>query len=107
MTVREIDVDALEALGTTDVQLIDVREPDEFDDVRVPGAQLVPLATVPDRVGDLDANTELYLICASGSRSLMAAKWLSKQGFHTTNIAGGTQGWIAAGKPFDSGAADS
>lgn len=103
MTVREIGVDELHRLGPTAIQLIDVREPDEYAEARVPGAKLVPLATVPDTVADLDREQPVYLICAVGGRSLQAAEWLAMQGFETVNIAGGTKGWMAAGMAVDTG----
>lgn len=103
MTVSEIDVDTLEDLGPTEVQLVDVREPDEYENSRVSGARLVPLATVPDAVDSLDKARPLYLICASGGRSLNAAEWLSAQGFDAVNVSGGTKGWVAAGKPVETG----
>lgn len=103
MTVQEIDVEQLDMLGPAEVQLIDVREPDEYEQARVRGARLVPLATVPERLDELDRTRTLYLICASGGRSLNAAEWLQAQGFDAVNVAGGTKGWTAAGKPVDSG----
>ena len=105
MPVSEIDVDTLERVDPSSVQLIDVREPDEYEEARVPGARLVPLATVPDHLDHLDRSQPVYLICAVGGRSLNAATWLDAQGFDTVNIVGGTKAWVAAGKRFDSGAA--
>ena len=105
MAVSEIDVDALEELGPDNVQLIDVREPAEYQQARVPGARLVPLATEPDILPELDGTRAVYLICASGGRSLNAATWLSGHGFDAVNVAGGTKAWIAAGKACESDAA--
>ena len=107
MPVSEIDIDRLAALDPASVQLIDVREPDEYEQARVPGAVLIPLMTVPERVADLDQDRTLYIICASGGRSMNAAQFLSEHGFDAVNIAGGTKAWVAAGLDFDSGAADS
>jgi rhodanese-related sulfurtransferase len=105
--VSEIDVDQLESLDITAIQLIDVREPDEYAEARVPGAALVPLMTVPNQLERLDRDTAVYLICASGGRSLNAAEYLEQQGFEAVNIAGGTKAWVAHGKPFETGAVDS
>lgn len=107
MAVSEIDIDTLAALDPASVQLIDVREPDEFEQARVPGAVLMPLMTVPERISDLDRARPLYLICATGGRSMNAAEFLSEHGFDAVNIAGGTKAWVAAGLDFDSGTADS
>ena len=90
--------------------MIDVREPDEFEEARVAGAVLMPLATVPDRIDEIStlaaegaADSPLYLICAAGGRSMQAAQYLAAQGHTTVNVAGGTKAWVASGKPFDSG----
>lgn len=106
MNVSEIDIEMLDTLGTTDIQLVDVREIDEFEEARVPGARLIPLATLPERISEMDPSRDLYLICASGGRSLRAAEWLGSQGFTTINISGGTNSWVLAGKPFISGTAE-
>lgn len=103
MAVPEIDVDELAALDTTMIQLIDVREPDEFDEARVPGARLMPLMTVPDGLGDLDLDQHVYMICASGGRSHNAVMFLVANGFSATNVVGGTKAWVASGKDFESG----
>lgn len=107
MPVSEIDVDKLQSLDPPSLQLIDVREPDEFEDARVPGALLIPLMTVPERMDDLDTTKPLYIICASGGRSMNAAEYLSERGHDAVNIAGGTKAWIASGKAFDAGVLDS
>ena len=107
MPVSEIDVDALAALDTGSIQLVDVREPDEFAQARVPGAVLIPLMTIPENLDRLDAAKPLYLICASGVRSMNAAEFLDQHGHDAVNIAGGTKGWIAAGHLVDSGPVES
>lgn len=103
MPVTEIDVDELEALADEAIQLIDVREPEEYAEARVPGAVLVPLMTVPESIDRLDRSRPLYLICAAGGRSQNAAEFLDAHGFQTVNVAGGTKEWVARGKPYDSG----
>ncbi|MGI9621505.1 MAG: rhodanese-like domain-containing protein [Acidimicrobiales bacterium] len=103
MAVPEIDVDELDALGPATLQLVDVREPDEFEQGRVPGARLVPLMTVPDTLDFFDSNRPVYLVCASGGRSFNAATFLIANGFEAVNVAGGTKAWIARGKETESG----
>jgi rhodanese-related sulfurtransferase len=96
-------------------QLIDVREPHEFDEVRAVGAQLVPLNTVPEHLGSFashrfESETEpgssgpnpLFVICRSGARSHAACEWLISQGVNAINIAGGTLAWVAAELPTES-----
>jgi rhodanese-related sulfurtransferase len=103
VNVPEIDVDQLAALGTADIQLIDVREPDEYEAARVPGARLVPLQTVPDALDSFERDRTLYLICRSGARSMRAAEFLAGHGLDVVNVAGGTQAWLDAAKPADHG----
>lgn len=105
VTVNEIDVDTLDELDPTEIQLIDVREADEFEEARVHGTVHVPLGTVPDALESLDRSRTVYVICASGGRSLRAAEFLVDAGFDAVNVAGGTKGWIASGRPVDSGPA--
>ncbi len=105
MSVPEIGVDELEELDPRTVQLIDVREPDEYEEARVPGAVSMPLMTIPERLGDVDGDASVYLICAVGGRSYNAAEYLRAYGYDAINVAGGTKDWIARGKPVDAGPA--
>ncbi|NBU31901.1 MAG: rhodanese-like domain-containing protein, partial [Actinobacteria bacterium] len=60
--MKEITVSELnKILG--EVELIDVREPDEYLDGHVPGAKLIPLGTVPVRTSELDKGKTQYVIC--------------------------------------------
>ena len=85
-----------------EIALIDVREPDEYAEARVPGAVLIPLASIPECAAELP-DQHLYMICAMGGRSLKAAEFLAAQGWSCTNVDGGTKGWVEAGYPYDSG----
>ena len=100
--VPEIDVAALEGL-LDEVFLVDVREPDEYQDAHVPGAILVPLATVPDSLALLPSEGVIHVICAAGGRSARAVEFLRSRGFDAVNIAGGTKAWIQSGAPTVSG----
>jgi rhodanese-related sulfurtransferase len=104
MDVPEIDVEELARLRREgDVALIDVRQPDEYEEARVPGTVLIPLAEVPDRVHEVPAEGTVYVICARGGRSAKAAEYLADQGRQTVNVAGGTLAWIDAGHETESG----
>src|SRR5690606_11879609 len=70
MAIDEITVDQLAEVLPTGARLIDVREPHEYDEARVPGALLVPLATVPDQVDMFRGDGPTYVICAAGGRSM-------------------------------------
>lgn len=96
---REVDIAAFAAAHAGGALVIDVREPDEYLSGHVPGARLVPIASVPDRAAELPAGEPVYVICASGNRSAAAADWLRNTGIDAWSVAGGTGSWIVAGHP--------
>jgi rhodanese-related sulfurtransferase len=103
--VPEIDVEALAKLHADgQVTLIDVRNPDEYEAGHVPGAQLIPLPELPQRLSEVPGGP-LHVICAVGGRSRRACELLAAQGHDATNVAGGTKGWIEAGHPVTTGVA--
>jgi sulfur-carrier protein adenylyltransferase/sulfurtransferase len=72
------------------VQLIDVREPHEYEISRIPGAKLIPLGELMTRVHELDSADEFVLQCRSGARSAQAQQLLWDAGFRKShNLAGG------------------
>jgi rhodanese-related sulfurtransferase len=98
VSVPEISTDELAARLDAGAFVLDVRQPDEYESGHVPGARLIPLAEVPDRLGELPADEELLVICRSGVRSLTAAEFLVQQGIPAVNVAGGTLAWIESGR---------
>lgn len=87
-----------------EVALVDVREPQEFTGElgHVPGAQLVPLATLLDKAVTWDPEREIVLVCRSGGRSARAAAELARRGFrHLYNLRGGMLAWNAAELPVE------
>lgn len=105
MSIEEISVDELAERLAAGARLIDVREPGEYEEVRVPGALLVPLGTVPDQLGAFRGDGPAYVICRSGGRSLKACEFAAAQGIEAVNVAGGTLAWVASGRETASGAA--
>jgi rhodanese-related sulfurtransferase len=103
--IPEIDVPGLAELHGRGVTLIDVRNPDEYEAGHVPGARLIPLPEVADRAAEVPSGTPVYVICALGGRSRKACELLAAQGRDVTNVAGGTKGWIDAGRPVTTGSA--
>jgi len=99
--VPEIDIAEAARRITAGAPVIDVREPDEFEQGHVRGARLIPLGTVQERVDEVDGDREVLIICKSGGRSRNAAEFLLSQGRDVVNIAGGTMAWIEAGHPVD------
>jgi len=104
--VPEVDVDDLQERLASGAALLDVREPDEVDEVRVPGGIRIPLQSVPDRLDEIPSAGPLYVICAVGGRSRAAAEFLRANGIDAVNVAGGTSAWVAADFETESGPID-
>ncbi len=76
--------------------LLDVREPGEFAHCHIEGAQLMPMASIPARIEELDADVPTVVICHHGMRSLQVAMYLQQQGFGKLyNLSGGVAAWAA------------
>jgi rhodanese-related sulfurtransferase len=105
MNVPEIDVEELARLREKGVVLVDVRQPDEYESFHVPGAQLISLADVPERIDEIPTDETVYVICAGGGRSAKAVDFLNRQGHDTVNVAGGSKAWLEAGHPVEHGPA--
>jgi rhodanese-related sulfurtransferase len=103
MSIREISVDELSVLLETSVRLIDVREPNEYEEAHVPGAVLVPLGSVPDRLDAFQGDGPTYVICRSGARSMRACEFVAEHGVDAVNVAGGTMAWLLEGRPAVAG----
>ncbi len=76
-----LDVQAFRALDPTKVQILDVRERWEYELVRLPGARLIPMRELADRMGELDPARPLAAYCHYGIRSRSALRLLSAAGF--------------------------
>lgn len=105
LTVPEVDVEELARARAAGAPLIDVREPDEYAEFHVPGAALLPLAEVPERLDELPAREgePVFVICGSGGRSRRAAEYLIANGIDAVNVAGGSRAWLEAGHPVVTG----
>ena len=91
----------------TNVQVVDVREQDEFRGPlgHIQGAQLIPLRELPARAGaELAHERPIVAVCRSGARSAQAVVLLQKAGFKdVANLAGGMLRWRAEGNAVDGG----
>jgi rhodanese-related sulfurtransferase len=79
------------------VPLVDVRQPEEYDAVHVPGAKLIPLGDVMARIDEIPQTGPVYVICQTGARSQRAADYLRSRGIEAYNVTGGTKAWAEAG----------
>ncbi len=101
---REVDAAEAVALARDGHRVIDVREPSEWEGGHIAGAIHVPLAQVPQRIGEVapDLGTPLLLYCAAGARSARAAEFLARSGY--TNVASmnaSTADWRRNDGPWD------
>jgi rhodanese-related sulfurtransferase len=79
-------------------RIIDVRQPQELMAGTVPGAEPVPLHTLPLRVSELSRDETLVFVCRSGARSAQACMFLKQHGFdNVLNLRGGMMAWAQAG----------
>jgi len=84
-----------------EIQLIDCREPYEWEAGRVAGAIHIPVNSIMAGAGgDLDKATPIAVICRSGNRSELATMMLQARGFQATNLEGGMESWAAEGLPY-------
>jgi sulfur-carrier protein adenylyltransferase/sulfurtransferase len=78
----------------SDLLLIDVREPHEWEIAHIEGAQLIPLGQLPERLGQLDGHAEIVTHCHHGARSMQALALLKGAGFSKVrSLAGGIDAW--------------
>ncbi len=84
-----------------DIQVLDCREPYEWQAGRIEGSIHIPLNTLlSGAFGDLDPNRTTVVVCRSGSRSELATLMLQARGFEAYNLAGGLEQWEAEGRPL-------
>ena len=77
-----------------DFDLIDVRDAHEWDIARIPGARLIPLATLVNELSSLDSARDIVVHCKLGGRSAKAVQQLQASGFRKVwNLAGGITRW--------------
>jgi sulfur-carrier protein adenylyltransferase/sulfurtransferase len=76
------------------IKVLDVRDPDEYEICHVNGVPQIPLGELPQRFTELDANTQYFIHCKSGVRSLKAVRFLREQGFkYVKSVKGGINAW--------------
>lgn len=82
------------------LQLLDVREHDEWTAGHIDGAVHIPLDQLSDRREEVPDDRTVVCLCRSGSRSEQAARSLARSGYSADNLDGGMQAWSEAGLPL-------
>ena len=98
MTSAEVE----EGVRSGAVSLVDVRANTEWSEGHIPGARLIPLGHLAERLGELDRTRPVVTQCQSGARSAIAASVLQSHGFaDVRNLKGGMDEWVASGRPVE------
>ncbi|SCS32762.1 rhodanese-like domain-containing protein [Staphylococcus caeli] len=80
-------------LNANPVNLIDVRTDEETAMGIIPGAQTIPMNTIPDQLKQFNENDTYYIICKAGGRSAQVVQYLEQNGIHAVNVEGGMDEW--------------
>jgi rhodanese-related sulfurtransferase len=103
-TPSEISVSEALAKRDAGAFILDVREPEEWNEAHIPDSTLIPLGQLAVRVNELPKNQEIVVVCRSGNRSAQGRDLLLDAGFtNVTSMAGGLNQWKEAGYPTISG----
>jgi rhodanese-related sulfurtransferase len=92
---------AQEMIARDDAQLVDVREPYEWEAGRIAGATHIELEHLAGRSGELDKDRKVIFQCRVGRRSAMATEAFAASGYDAYNLAGGITAWVEAGLPIE------
>ena len=76
-------------LNKEKINVIDVREEDEYVEGHIKGALNAPISKFMNYLDKIDKKNEYYVVCYSGSRSQIAAQYLGNNGYKVTNVLGG------------------
>lgn len=95
---REVSVTEAADLRDSGAFILDVREPEEWNESHIPGATLIPLGELASRVNEVPKDRQVVVVCRSGNRSQQGRDILLAAGFEqVTSMAGGIKQWTAAG----------
>jgi rhodanese-related sulfurtransferase len=84
--------------------ILDVREPEEWQQFHIPGATLIPLGELPNRLNEVPKGKEIVVVCRTGHRSAQGRDILINADFpKVTSMAGGVTQWQTQGLPIASG----
>lgn len=101
---KEISVRQAASKKMKGAYILDVRELHEFVQGHIPGAIMIPLGNLSQRVHELPADKEIVIVCLSGGRSLVGLDIIRKAGYNkSSSLAGGMNAWKTAGYPTVTG----
>lgn len=86
-----------------DLRVLDVRNPDEYQEAHLSGSLLIPLDQLTQRLHELPHDLTLVVMCRSGRRSTLATEQLRAAGFDAMNLKGGILQWIQQALPVERG----
>lgn len=89
-----------EALATGSAQVVDVREPYEWEAGRAAGARHVELGRLAASAATIEPDRPVVFVCRVGARSAMAAQAFRQAGFDAWSMRGGMEAWAAEGRPL-------
>jgi rhodanese-related sulfurtransferase len=98
---QDVDVEPRRVAQMDDAQLVDVREPYEWDAGRIVGARHIEMARLAEAAGELARDRPIVFYCRVGGRSAMAALAFRHAGYDAYSMAGGLEAWQADGLPLD------
>ena len=84
-----------------EIQLVDVREPYEWEAGRIAGARHIELERLASKADTLDKDKPVYFYCRLGARSGMAAQAFRGAGFQAHSMDGGLTAWVERGFPLE------
>jgi rhodanese-related sulfurtransferase len=101
---REVSVAQAHQLRQDGVFVLDVRQPEEWEELHIPGATLIPLDQLEARLSEVPTDQQVLVYCRSGNRSQEGREILLSAGIQqVTSMAGGIREWSAAGYPTETG----
>jgi rhodanese-related sulfurtransferase len=90
-----------ELVESGEAQLVDIREPYEWEAGRIAGAVHIELERLPGRAGEIDKDKPVIFQCRVGRRSAFAVEAFRNGGYDAYNLTGGIQAWADAGLPLE------
>ena len=100
---KEISTSDAALLRDQGAFILDVREPEEWDEYHIPESTLIPLAQLESRINEIPGDQPIVVVCRSGNRSAVGRDMLLNAGFsQVTSLAGGISTWRSEGYPVES-----